>query len=85
MTPPPGDRTWEAVLDALEARLAHHESALSRGVDTGFDPVPLPAHPPQGPDRVRAVVVLGRVQALEQRLRALAPARRIPRSTSPYT
>lgn len=75
---------WEAALDALEARLASQEAALSHGVGTAaFSAVLLPSTPMTERDRVRAHVALRRVRALEAETRRLL-ASRPQQHHSPY-
>ena len=81
----PGTGSWEAALDALEARLALQEAALAgNGPDGLFTAVALPAAPLDDRDRVRAQLVLGRIRALEAELRRRHDDLQAPRRTSPY-
>lgn len=76
---------WEAALDALEARLAREEAALTHGAgSSAFGAVVLPSAPMSERDRARAHVALERVRLLEADVRRLLATR--PRhASSPYT
>lgn len=77
--------SWEASLDALEARLARQEAALSQGMlDGGFDAVALPSTSLSERDRVRAQLALDRVRRLEAELRQRQHAMTTPGRQSPY-
>lgn len=76
---------WEQALDALEARVTAQEVALTEGGDHGFDAVTLPASYPAGADRVRALVLLARIEELTTRLQGRSGPRRPRRAPSPYS
>lgn len=77
---------WESALDALEDRLARQEASLVEGSgDTGFEAVRLPSTPPGSTERVRVMLALGRVQALEAQLRRLHERSTHPTRPSPYS
>ncbi|MEZ5266820.1 MAG: hypothetical protein AB7W59_29850 [Acidimicrobiia bacterium] len=79
-------RSWEASLDALEARLARQEAALAQGgIDGGFEALALPSAPLSERDRVRAHLALDRVRKLETELRRRHDALATPVRTSPYS
>lgn len=76
---------WEAALDALEARLASQEAALTQGAGSAaFTAVMMPSSPMTERDRVRAHVALRRVRALELETRKLLASRPVQHS-SPYS
>lgn len=82
----PERRTWEATLDALEARLARQEAALAQGVvDGSFVALELPQTPLAEEDRVRAQLVLRRIGTLENQMRQLHDRLPSPVRQSPYS
>jgi hypothetical protein len=81
----PGAGTWEAALDALEARLALQEAAVAaNGSEGSFTAVTLPSAPLGEQDRVRAQLVLGRIRVLEAELRRRHDEMQAPQRSSPY-
>jgi hypothetical protein len=84
-TPVRRPQSWEAALDALEARLALQEAALAANrVDASFEALPLPVTPPGPGDPIRAELALRRVHRLAEQLRTLQDQRTAPVRTSPY-
>jgi hypothetical protein len=85
-SPAPDVTEWESTLDALEDRLARQEASLVEGSgDTGFEAVRLPSTPPEASERVRALLALERVRALEAQLRRLHERSTQPTRPSPYS
>jgi hypothetical protein len=81
----PENGSWEAALDALEARLALQEAAVTgNATDCSFTAVTLPTVPLGECDRVRAQLVLGRIRVLESELRRRHDELQAPQRSSPY-
>ena len=81
----PGTGSWEAALDALEARLALQEAAVAgNATDCSFAAVELPTAPLGEGDRVRAQLALGRIRLLEAELRRRHDDLQTPQRSSPY-